>query len=104
MRFFIPEVNDPVEAERVYEATKKFARETLGWNVESRRIQSIDFKDKKERVRAEVGKPDPITGEVVIVILESTTYLICTPNRGVLRGMPILVGKNEVFNATDFET
>ncbi|MFI5092695.1 MAG: hypothetical protein ACHQIK_04560, partial [Candidatus Acidiferrales bacterium] len=30
-------------------------------------------------------------------------YLVCTENRGVVRGMPIMVGKDEVSNAADFE-
>ena len=61
----------------------------------------------------EVGKPDPRIGEVVIAILETVKtqedtlpprpYLICTPNRGVMRGEPILIGRDEVLYATDFE-
>ena len=102
-KFFIPAEEDSAKAEQVYEATKKFAEETLAWKVTDRRIQSIDFKDKGNRVRAEVGKPDPFTSETVIAILESTTFLVCTPNRGVVRGMPFLVGKHEVINLTDFE-
>ena len=50
----------------------------------------------------EVGKPDPRNGELVIAILESITYLVCTPNRGVLRGMPILIGKSELKDIADF--
>ena len=51
----------------------------------------------------EVGKPDPHNHELALVILESTTYLVCTPNRGVVRGIPILVGKDKVEKTTDFE-
>jgi hypothetical protein len=29
-------------------------------------------------------------------------YLVCTPNRGVLRGMPLLVGKGDALQVEDF--
>jgi hypothetical protein len=51
---------------------------------------------------AEVGKPDPSSGEEIIAILHAHTFLICTRNHGVLRGLPILVGEHEVDEATDF--
>jgi len=38
----------------------------------------------------------------VLAILESNAYLICTPNRGGLRGESILVGKDEVSFIADF--
>jgi hypothetical protein len=42
----------------------------------------------------------------VIAILETNAmaYLICTPNRGVLRGMPYFVRKDEVLSIVDFVT
>jgi len=40
---------------------------------------------------------------MLIAILESNTFLLCTPNRGVLRGEPIMVGKREVDYITDFD-
>jgi len=104
MKFFVPTAQDNKEAESIYDATKKFATETLRWQVTNRRIQSISFRDKGESVQAEVGKIEPITGETLVAILESTTFLLCTPNRGVLRGMPILVGKHEVTSVTEFDS
>ena len=50
----------------------------------------------------EVGKPDPRNGELVVAILESIIYLVCTPNRGVLRGMPLLIAESELTDITDF--
>ena len=41
--------------------------------------------------------------EEVVAILESYTYLVCTYNRGVFRGEPVLVGKEEVKKIINFE-
>ena len=103
MRFFVPAVKDEADAEMVWEATKKFAEEMLGWEISERRIFSIAYQHQGKDYHVEVGKPDPRSNEPVIVILESTTYLVCTPNRGVVRGIPILVGQDKVEKTTDFE-
>jgi hypothetical protein len=103
MRFHIPSVKDDTKAEEVYEAIRKFAVETTGWDVTDRRIFSIHYRHEGKEYHAEVGKPETRGGEVVEAILESNAYLVCTANRGVLRGMPILVGKNEIHNITVFK-
>jgi hypothetical protein len=102
MKFFVPDVENEEKAERLYQATKKFAAETC-WPVADRRIQSIRYKHDGKPFLAMVGEVEPITGEKVIAILESNTYLVCTSSRGVLRGQPILVGKNEVTSVIDFD-
>ena len=102
MKFFIPKAKDDVQAQEVWDAVKKFAEENLGWDVSDRRIFSIAYQKRGNDYYVEVGKPNPRNGEIVIAILESVTYLVCTPNRGVLRGMPILVGESELKDITDF--
>jgi len=105
MKFFVPSAQDEKAAEEIYEATKKFATENCG-QLTDRRIQSIGFRDKGRFVSAEVGKIEPIAGETVVAILEQSgtgPYLVCTPNRGVIRGMPILVGKQEISSIADFD-
>jgi hypothetical protein len=42
-----------------------------------------------------------LTREPVIVILESTPFLICTPTRGVTRDLPVLAGRP--YRLIDFE-
>jgi hypothetical protein len=69
-------------------------------------------------MEAEVGRPHPYgraldveafelskRQEEVLVILqaEDGLYLVCTENRGVLRGEPILVGSGEVYQITEFD-
>ena len=101
-KFFIPKAKDDAQAEEVWESVKKFAEETLDWDVSDRRIFSITYHKHSKDYYAEVGKPDPRNGELVIAIFESVTYLVCTPNRGVIRGMPILIGQSELMDITDF--
>ena len=103
MRFFVPVTEDEKEAEAVWEATKRFAEDMLGWEISERRIFSIAYRHEGQDYYVEVGKPDPRVKEVVIAILESKTYLVCTPNRGVVRSVPLLVGQGKVGEITDFQ-
>ena len=104
MKFFIPHAEDKVQEDSVYEATKKFAKETTGWDIKDRKIYYIKWRHGREDCEARVGETQMRTGETVMAILESNvTFLVCTPNRGVIRGMPILVGRKEVKLIEDFE-
>ena len=102
MKFFIPKAKDDAQAQEVWKSVKKFAEDTLDWEVSDRRIFSITYHKHGKDYYVEVGKSDPRNEELVIAILESVTYLVCTPNRGVLRGMPILIGQSELKDITDF--
>ena len=102
-KFFVPKAKDDAQAQEVWESVKKFAEETLDWEVSDRRIFSIAYQKHGKEYHVEVGKPDPRNEELVVAIFESTTYLVCTPNRGVLRGMPLLISKSELTDITDFK-
>jgi len=104
MKFFIPGQSDETKAEELYKGIKMFAKDNVRWDISDRRIFSLDFRDQGKPCHVEVGKRHPITGEIVVAILDSNCYLVCTPNRGVARGMPLLVGKQEVSWVVDFET
>jgi len=67
------------------------------------KIFRIEYIHDGKEYSAEVGKQDPRTGELVIALLESATYLVCMPNRGIMRGEPMLVGKDEIRNVEAFE-
>jgi len=101
--FFIPHVKDKKEAEKVFQGIKKFAKKSVGWEVTDRRIFSLTYLHDRKKYHSEVGKPDDRVNEEVVAILESYTYLVCTYNRGVFRGEPVLVGKEEVKKIIDFE-
>ncbi len=92
MEFFVPHASTPEEAEDVWQATRKFQTEGLGWEISDRRIYEIHYRHNGETLTATVGEPEPLTREEVLVILESQSFLVCTTNRGVLRGMPVLAG------------
>jgi hypothetical protein len=117
--FFLPGFDDPDVAEQHYAAIKKFAEKQTGWRVSDRRVFRIEYVHNGEDMYAQVGKAhpyghpvsweyapdieDPSAGELVVAILESKggVYLVCTQNRGVNRGEPILAGQPHTI--ADFE-
>jgi hypothetical protein len=101
-KFFVPAVEDRAQAEGVWEATRAFAHDQLAWDVSDRRIFQINYQHNGRPYVAEVGLPDARTGETLLVILESNAYLVCTENRGVVRGEPIIVGREQVRTVEDF--
>jgi hypothetical protein len=101
--FFVPHAKDDEEAARVYAAIKEFAAETTGWAIGDRRIFRIEYVHEGGRYVAEVGREEDRGHETCFAILDSTTYLVCTLNRGLLRGAPLRVGKNEVLRLHDFD-
>ena len=104
MNFFIPgKENDQEGRDRIYDAIRSFAHETLGWKIKDSKIFSIQYRHSGKEYYAEVGKIFPLIGETVIAILESNIYLICTPNRGVIRDLPVLVGREEVIKIVKFD-
>lgn len=103
MKFFIPEAEDDKQAEDVYKGIIKFAQENLGWGIGLDRIYSIRYSHEGKEYFAKVGEVENRTRDLVLAILKSTTYLICTTNRGGLRGTPILVGSNEINKIEYFE-
>ena len=102
VKFFIPHAKDAAETESVCESIRAFAIENSGHPVVGRRIYRMTWRHKGHRYESTVGKPDVRLGEEVIAILEgAATYLVCTPNRGVVRGIPMLVGKDEAMIVED---
>jgi len=96
-RFFEPEI---------YQGIKKFLSETMGAKFDNRKIRLLTFREDRKTYKAELGKQIAINGETVIAILHEPgrqVYHVCTPNRGVLRGVSILVGEYEVERVEDFK-
>jgi hypothetical protein len=102
MKFFIPGV-PPKEQEAAYAAMKGRVSGSPGWEATDRRIYSVDYTHNGVPGRAEVGKHDPLSEELVLAIFESRTYLVCTPTRGGNGGEPRLVGRPEVQSVAEFE-
>lgn len=99
--FFVPGADDSDAAERLWQRTRSFAEEQTGLEVSDRRVFRVDYRHNEQDFGAEVGQPDPRTGEVCVAILESASFLLCTENRGVARGHPILIGVPE--RVVDFD-
>jgi hypothetical protein len=107
MKFFIPGKKNAEEAEGLYKSIKNVVAQTMGSSIGDRRIRSISFTHEGKRGRATVGEEVIYPGalpEIVLAILESTVFLICTHNRGALPGStPILVAPHELTHSEDFE-
>lgn len=102
--YFVPHADSPEQAERVRAAVVQFARDNGYSPNEERRILSLAYTHDGTDYVAEVDQVEPRTGEQVIMILDAgSVYLVCTPNRGVARGTPILVGRTEVRTGVDFD-
>jgi hypothetical protein len=104
MKFFVPFAVDEAEAESVYRCFAEFIHAP----IVKKRIWKLTWEHKGIINHAEVGKSitgdSRFGGEPVLAVFELTTlYLICTPNRGGVRGEPIFAGKNDNSTAIYFE-
>ncbi len=106
MKFFIPHAKDAEEERRVYEGIKTFLTKELGAEFTDSKIRSLRYVHEGRKYHAVVGQPHDLNGEPVIAILYDRSrnlYHVCTPNRGVLRDMSILVGSGSVSDVEWFE-
>jgi hypothetical protein len=106
LKFFIPTVCSGEQATQIYGALRTFVADNVG-SLSPRRIYRISYKHNGKFLKAEVGRPDPLFGETIIAIFSSRLldqYFLCTKNRGVNRGDPILAGAAETtFEDFDHE-
>lgn len=103
MEFFVPAAQDNAQAERVYEAIAQFVAAPVTGN----RVWKLRWKHNGMNMQCEVGQALPAyyqTGlEPVLAIFDcGSLYKICTPNRGGVRGEPVLAGKTPHSSATLF--
>jgi len=101
-------------AEDVRHEIKKFVEKNMYWKITSKEIKAIWVHPRSEHkriyddIKIEVGeyldnRMSDTPNEKVMAIFESNTFLVCTPNRGVLRGMPYLYGKEEVYKVEEMD-
>lgn len=104
MKFFIPEICDLAEAEKIYAAIREInGKDTT---LSDRRIYSISFEHEGRRYIATVGQVFKRLSETVIAILldaRRSCYLVCSATRGVAGGSPYLSGSHEVKSVEYFE-
>jgi hypothetical protein len=103
MKFFIPHADGAEQENMVYTRIRSNARENTGWEIHNEKIFLLEYSHEGIDYVAEVGKINKQAGEEVVAILASSTYLICTRNRGVIRGGAIKVGRSEVTRVEKFE-
>lgn len=104
MKFFIPAADNAEQTTRVYAAIRTFVAGNMG-PLSPRRVYRLSYKHNGKLLTAEVGKPDPLVGELIVAIFASDRhdlYYLCTENRGVVRGDPILAGASNAVSE-DFD-
>jgi hypothetical protein len=105
LKFFLPLAKGEKEAQEGYEAIIKFLK-IQGIQPTNRKVYKLTFKHDGKPFEAMVGEANYLNREPVLAIFYENTrslYYVCTPNRGVLGGMPILVGEHDVQTVEDFE-
>lgn len=100
--FFIPFADSEETAQHVYAAIRETMTK-VAFQPSDRRVYRVAYRHNGRDLVATVGERD-IDGETVIAILEAFNpgpiYMICTRDRGVVRGDPILAG--EAVMVVDF--
>jgi hypothetical protein len=100
-RFFIPG-NSPQRSQEIYDWIVRYVKAMLDCQIDPVRIFSIDYTHEGRQLTATVGEVEPKTGQLVVAILRSDDYLICTPYYGVRRGEPMHVAATEVSQVRYF--
>lgn len=108
MNFFTPGIEKTDKAEEFCQGIRKFVVEQMDSRLSDRRVFSLTCFDSRKDVEVRVGKREPFEGGMGTVLAifyypPRNLYLVCTANRGDLRGMPYWVGGNEVRAVEDFE-
>jgi hypothetical protein len=101
-KFFIPE-NTPRRSEELYQWIVRYVTAMLDCQIDPVRIYSLDYTRDGHQFKATVGEIEPRTGQLVMAILRSDSFLICTPYYGVRRGEPLPVAVAELCSVQYFE-
>ena len=102
-KFFDPAARDRAQAEEMRAVIRRFL-ETQRRQTSDRRIFRLNYVHNGELRVAQVGELfGPELPETVIAIFEGEgIFYVCTPNRGVRRDEPVLVGASGT-RVTDFD-
>ena len=107
MKLFVPEIDVEQDTLEAWNALATYVKDTFSWEVSPRKVFRLAYRQRGEEHTLEVGAAHPANEQAVVVILEtqesSAPYLVLTQTRGVERGVPFLVGKNEVQSVMEFE-
>jgi hypothetical protein len=100
--FYVPGAVNAGQSEQSYADIIRSAEGNTGQKVRQRRILRIEFEHEGSQHTAQVGQSADFNGEMVFAILEADAYLICTTNRGTLRGAPVIVDRESVQVVEEF--
>lgn len=106
MEFFFPNANSERKMEKIYQTLRLNIERGLRAELSTRRIHSLNYHHNGREEWAVVGENEKISGEMVLAIFyepNRQVYHVCTPYRGLLEGMPILVGQDEIRGVVDFD-
>ena len=107
MKLLVPGSTDEQDALRAWNTLATYVKDTFSWEVSTRKVFRLVYGHQGEKHTLEVSASHPANKQTVVVILEtreaSMPYLVLTQTRGVERGVPFLVGKDEVESVTEFE-
>jgi len=88
------------------DAIKRYTIETdpATADFDKRLIYAVEYNHNGKRYLAQVGQVEERTSELIHAILGCgpDLVLICTTNRGAMKGYPIFVGKDEIAAVTEF--
>jgi hypothetical protein len=101
-KFFVPG-NTAARSEEIYQWILRYVKAMLDCKLDAARIYALSYTRDGQQLKVTVGEVDPRTGQLVIAILRSDTYLICTPYYGVQRGEPMQVTFAEANEVQYFE-
>jgi len=106
MRFFFPIGRDAAGELETYNHLKQFLSAALATPFTERQICSLHYQHAGQAYDVDVGQPHPVTGEIIIALLEGTLpprYYVCTHTRGVFEGQPVFIEASDVLSVTEFE-
>ena len=100
MEFFIPAMDTDKKRDEAWKVMRKVIGETS-----DRKIFKIIIQHKGKKIVEEVGQKSNIVNETILAIFETDIiYYVCTPKRGGLTDMPIMLGnKQDIYDIEDFE-
>lgn len=104
MKFFVPHLKETSDPEKVFESICRFAEMRMGTSM-ARKLRPfrIEYKRDGEPASIQVGR-DLETGELITAIVAcSTHFLACTYSEGFLKGIPLMIDRDEVEHVEYFE-
>lgn len=104
MKFFIPQLKETSDPEKVFESICRLAEMRMGWPMARKlRPYIVSFKNGSEPKTVQVGR-DLETGELITAILASTTaFVVCNYHDGLLKGIPLIIERDDTEHVEYFE-